>query len=170
MYTRAYTRATRATHPEPTIMVLFDAKKAFDSVWSTGVLHKAMRDGLPAILVKFLRTYLQDRTLQVRIGQTISKPVKLESGVPQGSVFAPTIWNYYGGDIPPTTTAHSNNSIYADDASLAASHRNINTLHSITQTEINKLHEWTKPKRIKFEPKKNTSTSNSQRPQNQRPN
>ena len=101
MYTRTYTRATRATHPEPTIMVLFDAKKAFDSVWDTGVLHKAMRDGLPAILVKFLRTYLQDRTLQVRIGQTISKPVKLESGVPQGSVFASTIWNYYGGDIPP---------------------------------------------------------------------
>ena len=92
-------------------MVLFDAKKAFDSVWGTGVLHKAMRDGLPAILVKFLRTYLQDRTLQVRIGQTISKPVKLESGVPQGSVFAPTIWNYYGGDIPPTTTAHSDKSI-----------------------------------------------------------
>ena len=62
MYTRAYTRATRATHPEPTIMVLFDAKKAFDSVWGTGVPHKAMRDRLPAILVKFLRTYLQDRT------------------------------------------------------------------------------------------------------------
>ena len=111
MYTRSYTRATRATHPEPTIMIFFDAKKAFDSVWSIGVLHKAMRDGLPAILIKLLRTYLQDRTLQVRIGQSTSNPVKLESGVPQGSVFNPTIWNYYTGDIPTNTTTHSDTSV-----------------------------------------------------------
>ena len=38
MYNKAYTRS------------VFDAKKAFDSVWDVGVLQKAMNDGLPAIL------------------------------------------------------------------------------------------------------------------------
>ena len=57
MYNRAYIRSTRSTHPVPTV---FDAKKAFDNVWDIGVLHKAMKDGLPAIFCKFLRTYLSD--------------------------------------------------------------------------------------------------------------
>ena len=33
MYNEAYTRSVRATHLDPTIMVFFDAKKAFESVW-----------------------------------------------------------------------------------------------------------------------------------------
>ena len=30
MYNKAYTRSVRATHPDPTIMIFFNAKKAFD--------------------------------------------------------------------------------------------------------------------------------------------
>ena len=77
MYTHSYTRSIRSTHPEPTIMVFFDAKKAFDSVWHTGLLHKAMRDGLPGIIIRFLRTWLQDRTMRIRIGTTLSRQIKI---------------------------------------------------------------------------------------------
>ena len=154
MYNRAYTRSTRSTHPTPTIMIFFDAKKAFDSVWDIGVLHKAMKDGLPAIFCKFLRTYLSERTMQVRIGQTLSKTIKLLSGVPQGSVFAPTIWNYYTGDIPPPISVHSDTAVYADDASIASTHPSVNKLHSIAQNQVFQLSDWTNIKRIKFEPKK----------------
>ena len=77
MYNKAYTRAVHATHPDPTIMMFFDAKKAFDSVWDIGVLHKAMSDGLPAIFIRFLRSWLTDRTLQIRKGQTLSEIVQL---------------------------------------------------------------------------------------------
>ena len=94
----------------------------------------------------------QDRTLKVRIEQATSNPVNLESGVPQGSVFTPTIWNYFTGGIPTNTTTHSDTSVYADDAALANSHPNIDKLLTLTQTEITQLHEWTKPKHIKFEP------------------
>ena len=54
MYNKAYTRSVQPTHLDPTIMIFLDAKKAFDSVWDTGVLHKAMSDGLPAIFIRFL--------------------------------------------------------------------------------------------------------------------
>ena len=54
MYNKAYTRSVWPTHLDPTIMIFFDAKKAFDSVFDTGVLHKAMSDGLPAIYIRFL--------------------------------------------------------------------------------------------------------------------
>ena len=55
----------RGRHPDPTIMIVFDAIKAFDSVWHTGVMHKAMKDGLSEDFVKFLRTWPADRTLQL---------------------------------------------------------------------------------------------------------
>ena len=154
MYNRAFTRSTRSTHPAPTVMIFFDAKKAFDSLWDIGVLHKAMKDGLPSIFCKFLRTYLSDRTMQVRIGQTLSKTIKLLSGVPQGSVFAPTIWNYYTGDIPPPVSVHSDTAVYADDGSVASTHPSIEKLHSIAQNQVFQLSDWTNIKRIKFEPKK----------------
>ena len=154
MYNKSYTRSTRATHPDPTIMIFFDAKKAFDSVWDIGVLHKAMSDGLPSIIIRFLRSWLTNRTLQVRIGQTLSKTVQLKSGVPQGSVLAPTIWNYYTGDIPTTISPHSDTAVYADDTAVAATHKNIGKVHEITQKEIIQLNNWTKTRRIKFEPQK----------------
>ena len=154
MYSHAYTRSTRATHPESTVMVFFDAKKAFDSVWHTGLLHKSMSDGLPGRIIRFLRTWLSNRQLKVRVGQTYSKTVPLDSGVPQGSVLAPLVWNYYTGDIPTTTSSHSSTAVYADDTSTATSHRIMDRALQIAQEEIWQLNDWTLKCRIKFEPKK----------------
>ena len=112
-----------------------------------------MSDGLPAIFIRFLRSWLTNRTLQVRIGQTLRKTVRLKSGVPQGSVLAPTIWNYYAGDIPTTISPHSDTAVYADDTAIM--HKSIDKVHDITKNEIVQLNNWTKTRRIKFEPKKN---------------
>ena len=114
-----------------------------------------MSDGLPSIFIRFLRSWLTKRTLQVRIGQTLSKTVRLKSGVPQGSVLAPTIWNYYTGDIPTTISPHSDTAVYADNTAIAALHKSIDKIHDVTQKEIIQLNNWTKTRCIKFEPKKN---------------
>ena len=115
IYTNTYTKTIRATHPQPTILVCFDGKKAFDSVWHTGLFHKCMRDGIPAIIIRFLRSWFQNRTMRIRIGEEYSRNITLESGVPQGSVLAPELWNYSTGDIPTTLTAHSDTAVYKDD-------------------------------------------------------
>ena len=135
-------------------MTSFDAKKAFDSVYHIGFLHKCMRDGLPGIFIRFLRSWLKNRTMRIRIGETLSRSIRLLSGVPQGSVLAPEVWNLNTGDIPTTISSHSDNAVYADDTSTVSSHRNIDTLMELAQKEIWQLEEWTKKKRIKFEPSK----------------
>ena len=154
MYTHSYTQSIRSTHPKPTIMIFFDAKKAFDSVYHKGLLHKCMKDGLPGIFIRFLRTWLHNRTMRIRIGTTLSRSILTESGVPQGSTLAPGIWNYHTGDIPTTISTHSDTAVYADDTSSATTHGDKNKLLEITQEEIWQLDEWTKQKRIKFEHKK----------------
>ena len=63
-----------------------------------------MKDGLPAIFIRFLRSWLYKRTMKIKLGTTLSRTILLDSGVPQGSVLAPNIWNYNTGDIPTTIT------------------------------------------------------------------
>ena len=76
-YTHSYSRAIRSTHP---YLTFIDAKKAFNSVWHMGLLHKCMKDGLPGIFTRFLKAWLDNRTLRVRIGQSYSKKVRLNPG------------------------------------------------------------------------------------------
>ena len=68
-----------------------------------------------AIIIRFLRSWFQNRTMRIRIGEEYSRNITLESGVPQGSVLAPELWNYSTGDIPTTLTAHSDTAVYKDD-------------------------------------------------------
>ena len=136
MYTYVYTKSIASTHPIPTVMTCFDAKKAFDSVYHVGLFHKCMRDGLPGIFTRFFRTWLHKRLLKIRVGETLSRSIRLESGVPQGSVLAPEAWNYNTGDIPSTISAHTDTSVYVNDASTATSHRDIDTLMEIAQEKI----------------------------------
>ena len=42
---------------------------------------------------------MADRTQRVSVGNAISKPIKLQSGVPQGGILSPIIFTTYGADI-----------------------------------------------------------------------
>ena len=121
-----------------------------------------------AIIIRFLRSWFQNRTMRIRIREEYSRNITLESGVPQGSVLAPELWNYSTGDIPKTLTAHSDTAVYADDASSANSHRNMDSLIEISQKEIWQLDDWTKRKRIKFEPSKTNILAVSKKPETRR--
>ena len=154
LYNHVYLQSARAGAKRPTVAVLFDAKKAFDSVWHEGLLHKCMRDNLPPRLILFLRSWLHNRTLQVRIGDKLSKRVLLRSGVPQGALPSPLLWNYYIGDCPSPEKTSSDNSLYADDTGLWTTHTTVQKTLDEVQSEIFRLTAWTRLKRIKFEPTK----------------
>ena len=122
-------------------MTCFDAKRAFNNVYHTGLFHKYKRDGLPGIFTRFYRTQLHKRTLKIRVGESRKRrntSKRLESGVPEGSVLT---WNY--------------NSI-CNYASIATLHRDIDTLMEIVQ-EIWQIEELTSEKRIKFKPSKSNA-------------
>jgi hypothetical protein len=98
LYNNTYFQSTIGMNKRPTASVFFDAKKAFDTVWYNGLIVKLARDGVPAQIIRFLGNWITDRSLVVRIGRELSKSVNLRSGVPQGSVISPLIWNYWLGD------------------------------------------------------------------------
>ena len=151
LFNHVYLQSSRSPLSRPTAVVLFDAKKAFDSVWHKGLLHKCLVDHLPKAMIIFLESWLNKRTLQVRVGDLLSNIVHLQSGVPQGALLSPLLWNYWTGDCPTTDSPSSDSSLYADDCAAWTTQTNASKTIGELQREVWRLNDWTRKKRIKFE-------------------
>lgn len=96
----------------------FDFQKAYDSVSHSKLLFKLKQIGISGSLYKFFASFLLERTFQVRIGSSISTPQKATSGVPQGSVLAPLLFNVFLNDIFKCLPNDVKSNAYADDLRL----------------------------------------------------
>ena len=77
-----------------------DFAKAFDSVWNSALLSKLLSFGLLLCFGKWIRSYLLDRRLKVRIYNSHSRPFRLCRGVSQGSVLKPVLFSLFINDFP----------------------------------------------------------------------
>lgn len=93
--------------------MLLDLRKAFDSVWHDGLLHKLRSYKYPPYLIKLVASYLNDRSAFVSLQSSHSVVFKLHVGVPQGSLLAPHLFNIFLNDIPIPKCGEL--SLYADD-------------------------------------------------------
>ncbi|CAF1439203.1 unnamed protein product, partial [Didymodactylos carnosus] len=66
--------------------VLLDFQKAFDNVSHRGLLLKLEKKGIRGKALKWLESYLTGRMIQTILEGVISSPLKIDKGVPQGSV------------------------------------------------------------------------------------
>ena len=44
-----------------------DAEKAFDKVWHAGLIYKLINLKVPLYIIKFIKSFLTDRTFKIRI-------------------------------------------------------------------------------------------------------
>ena len=72
--------------------------------------------GVRGAPLAWFHSYLSDRKIQTRISGSLSSPLPVTSGVPQGSVLEPLLFAIYYKDIPTTTQACS--ALFADDTLL----------------------------------------------------
>ena len=75
------------------VAVFFDLEKAYDTTWRYGILKDLHDLGLKGRLPLFIQSVLEDRTIQVRVGFTLSDLYDQEQGVPQGSILSTTLFN-----------------------------------------------------------------------------
>ena len=78
---------------EHVVSVFFDLEKAYDTTWPYGILKDLHELGLEVRLPLFIQSFLEDRTMQVRIGSTLSDLYDQEQGVPQKSILSTTLFN-----------------------------------------------------------------------------
>lgn len=100
-----------------TAMVFIDLRKAFDSICHETLLSKLKSLGCSSRALAWFRSYLTDRQQTTRIGTSVSSPLTVTHGVPQGSILGPILFSLYMNDLPK---AISNCKIesYVDDTKL----------------------------------------------------
>ena len=99
-------------------VIFFDISKAFDTVLHVDLLRKLDQ------LVRWIRSYLSERSQFVSIDGINSHTLPVASGVPQGSVMGPLLFILYINDVVNTISPGSDLNIFADDM---ASYRIIRT-------------------------------------------
>ena len=94
-----------------------DISKAFDRVWHAGLLHKLKSYGISGQIFDLISSFLSNRRLRVILDGTSSQEYPVNAGVPQGSIFGPTLFLLYINEISDDVICNVN--IYADDATLS---------------------------------------------------
>ena len=130
--------------------VSLDVEKAFDSVWYDGLRRKLSDLGLPHKLIRLLSSFLSDRTIRVRVGQTLSQSVRLLAGTPQGSVLSPLLYIVYVNDLPVDPRNKCETGQFADDVSMWTIAKSKKQTFMRLQRALNDLEAWCSTWRIKL--------------------
>ena len=97
-------------------MIFLDIKKAYDTVWITGLLYKLISFKLPSYLLLILKAFLEEHKFLVHINNEDSSIKTTPAGLPQGAVLSTTLFSLYISDIPhPPNTQLA---LYADDTAI----------------------------------------------------
>lgn len=132
-----------------TLGLFVDFTKAFDYLDHNLLLKKLDMYGFRGHVSKLLRSYLSSRRQYVHINGHSSEIKPIESGVPQGSILGPFLFNVYINDI--VNISHSTQFfIYADDASLLFDGDDASELIDNANETLEKLNRWSRHNALKI--------------------
>lgn len=100
-----------------TVLVLIDFSKAFDTIDHKILLAVLKFVGVSNETLNFFRSYLTGRTQRVKADNSVSAPLDVLSGVPQGSILGPLLYTLYTSEFQKSVK-HCQMHLYADDTQL----------------------------------------------------
>jgi hypothetical protein len=140
-----------------TVLVTLDLSKAFDMVCHRTLLERLSRSTLPPALVRWLSGYLHGRQARTMFRNHLSPTRVVRTGVPQGSVISPTLFNFYIGTLPSPPNG-VNVVSYADDVTPYASGPKITPICELLQPYLDSLSDYFNSLNLPLSPDKCTVT------------
>ena len=98
----------------------------------------------------FIQSFLEDRTIKVCVGSTLSDLYDQEQGVPQGSILSTTLFNIKINNIVTCLNSKTDGSLYVVDFGICYQSKNMRTIERHLQQCINRIEDWATNNRFKF--------------------
>ena len=135
---------------EHVVAVFFDLEKAYDTTWKYGILRDLHEFGVKGRLATFVESFLANRSIQVRVGSTLSDTFGLSQGVPQGSILSTTLFNIKINSIMNCLDPKTDGSLYVDDFYMCYRSTSMRTIERHLQQCINRIEDWALKNGFKF--------------------
>ena len=138
-----------------TLNVFLDVEKVFNQAWHTSLLHKMKKFGMDQNLLRWMKSFLSERSISIKIKNIKRDIFTPKHGLPQGSPLSPILFIIYVSDNPqPENTQSTTLSQFADDIELWSYGRNTIMSECKIQKHLNKITKWCNIWRIKLNPLK----------------
>jgi len=122
-------------------LISFDLSRAFDTIPHSLLMDK-LKDKVPSFYFNFLCNYLSDRFQCVKVNSSISSKLQILSGVPQGSILSPLLFNIFINDLSFESDCYLFK--YADDTTVILPHFYPCSTKAVNQinTKITMMKSW----------------------------
>ncbi|CAM5159894.1 unnamed protein product [Natator depressus] len=132
---------------DPVDIVYLDFQKAFDKVPHQRLLCKLSCHGIRGKILAWTENWLKDREQRVGINGKFSQGRGVTSGVPQGSVLGPILFNLFINDLEKGV--NSEVAKFADDTKLFKIVKTKADCEEL-QKDLTKLSDWATKWQMKF--------------------
>lgn len=109
--------------------------------------------GIRGPALSLLRSYLTNRSQVVKINDSLSQPLSINKGVPQGSILGPILFLIYINDLPECLR-FSNCLLYADDTTIYAYNKSANVIVDQLNYDLSNLSHWCAENKLCINPTK----------------
>ena len=130
-----------------------DLSKAFDCIPHDLLIAKLHAYGFSEKTVTFIYSYLKRRKQKVKVNDFLSDFLTLLSGVPQGSILGPILFNIFLNDLLATLKL-SELYNFADDNTISATADNMDDLLYTLKHESEQAVRWFKENQMIVNPDK----------------
>ena len=133
--------------------LLMDLSKAYDCVNHDLIIAKLEAYGVGENSLRLIQNYISQRQQRVRVGSSLSEWLEIILGVPQGSILEPILFNVFINDLP-IFIEETDICSFADDTTLYACGKELDTISFKLEIETNTAIQWLKDNEMVANPSK----------------